>query len=70
MLNPALKSQMLAEEELLWKGAGLGCQGKPCCSSSQPPFHSPKLRALLGAPLLLHTGAVAGFPASRLQPYL
>lgn len=70
MLNPGLKSQTLAEEELLWKGAGLGCQGTPCCSSSQPPFHSPKLGALLRAPLLLHAGAVAAFPASRLQPYL
>lgn len=29
MLNSALKSQTLAEQELLWKGAGLGCQGTP-----------------------------------------
>lgn len=70
MLNSGLKSQMLAEEELLWKGAGLGCQVTARCSSSQPPLHSPKLGALLRAPLFLHAGAVAAFPASRLQPCL
>lgn len=69
-LNSGLKSQMLSEEELLWKGAGRECQGTPCCSSSQPPFHSPKLGALLRAPLFLHTGAVVGCPAPCLQLYL